>query len=68
MDRERVDIGLVLEIREAVVHEPVGALVAAYRVHDVEELGVRAETPVVLSDVGRREVGPRDMGEDMPSN
>ena len=40
--RERVDVRLVLEARQAVVHEPVRALVAPHGVHDVKELGVLA--------------------------
>lgn len=61
-ERERVHVGLVLEAREAVVHEAVRALVAAHGVDDVEELRVRAEPPVVLRDLGCRQVGPAGGG------
>ena len=57
-EREGVDVRLVLQTGEAVVHEPVRALVAADGVDDVEELCVGAEAPVVLCDLGRREVSP----------
>ena len=52
-EREGVDVRLVVEARKTVVHEAVRALVASDGVHDVEELGVGSETPIVLGDFGR---------------
>lgn len=47
-ERERVDVRLVVEVREAVVHEAVRALVAAHSVENVDELRVGLEAPVLL--------------------
>ena len=58
MERERVDVRLILQARETVVHEPVRGLVTTHRVDNVEELRVRPEAPVVLRDLRRREVLP----------
>ena len=52
-EREGVDVRLVVEARKTVVHEAVRALVAPDGVHDVEELGVGSETPIVLGDLRR---------------
>ena len=56
-ESERVDI-IGLEVRQAVVDEAMRGLVAAHRVHDVHELGVRLEPPVVLRDLRRGQVRP----------
>ena len=58
MERERVDVRLVLEARETVVHEPVRRLVTTHRVDNVKELRVRPEPPVVLRDLRRRQILP----------
>ena len=50
-EREGVDVRLVVEARKTVVHEAVRALVASDGVHDVQELGVGSETPIVLGDL-----------------
>lgn len=57
-ERERVDIRLVVQIRETVVDEPVRALVAPHSVKDVEQRGVSPEAPIVLGDLGCGEVLP----------
>ena len=57
-DGERVDIRAVLQACKRMIYEPVRALVAPDGVHDVKELRVRREAPVVLRDLRRREVLP----------
>lgn len=52
---ERIHVVLVVQVREAVVNEPVGRLVAPDGVQDIEELGVGLETPVVFGNLWRWE-------------
>ena len=63
MERERVDVRLVLEACETVVHEPVRGLVTTHRVDNVEELRVRPKAPVVLRDLWGGEILPGAMNE-----
>lgn len=55
---ERIHVVLVVQVREAVVNEPVGRLVAPDGVQDIEELGVGLETPVVFGNFWRWELLP----------
>ena len=58
MQREWVHVRPILETCKAMIDKPVRALVAPDGVHDVKELRVRREAPVVLRDLRRREVLP----------
>lgn len=55
---EGVDIRLVVEVGKTVVDEAVSALVTANRIEDVEEFGVCLQAPVVLCNLGSREILP----------
>ena len=50
--RERVDVRVVIQVREAVIDEAVRDLVAAYGVDDVNHLRVGFESPIVLGNLG----------------
>lgn len=47
---ERVHISLVVQVRQAMIDETMGGLVAAHGVHDVQKSGVVLEPPVILRD------------------
>ena len=48
---ERINVRLVLQVRQRVVDEPVGAFVGTDGVHDVQQGRVVFETPVILGDL-----------------
>lgn len=54
-----VDICLVVQICQAVVHESVGAFVAPDSVDDIQQLCIVIQTPIVLGDFWSRHVLPR---------
>jgi len=56
--RERINVRLVLQVRQGVIDKPVGALVGTNDIHDVQQGRIRVETPVILCNLRSRMGGP----------
>lgn len=56
--RERVNVGIRVEVCQAMINESMCALIASHGIYDVEERGICRETPVVLGDLRRGLVSP----------
>ena len=56
--REGVNVRHLIQVREGMVDESVGGLVAPNGVDDVQKRRVGRETPIVFGDLGCRFVGP----------
>ena len=57
-ERERINIRLVFQVCQGVVDKPVGALVGTNGIYDVQQGGIRFETPVILGNLRGRVCRP----------
>lgn len=57
-ERERIDVRLVLQVRQGMVDKSVGALVGTNSIYNVQQGRIRLETPVILCDLRSRMGGP----------
>jgi hypothetical protein len=56
--RERINVRLVLQVRQGVVDEPVCTFVGTDGIYYIQHGCVMVETPVVFCDFGGRVLGP----------
>lgn len=56
--RERIHVGPILETGQAMVDEPVRALITPDGIDDVQDLRVRPQAPVIFRNFRRRKVRP----------
>lgn len=63
---ERIDVGIRVEVGQAVIDKTVGCFIGSHRVNNVEEFGILWKAPVINSNLRSRHIGPTDVIEKSP--
>ena len=63
---ERIDVGIRVEVGQAVIDKTVGCFIGSHRVNNVEEFGILWKAPVIDSNLRSRHIGPTDVIENFP--
>lgn len=60
---ERIDVGIRVEVGQAVIDKTVGCFIGSHRINDVEEFGILWKAPVINGNLRSRHIGPIDVIE-----
>ena len=63
---ERIDVGIRVEVGQAVIDKTVGCFIGSHRVNNVEEFSILWKAPVIDSNLRSRHIGPTDVVDNFP--